>query len=136
MSKPIPKMQKYMTTTPFTIGQEQSIAKAQEIMKQHSIRHLPVLHAGKVVGLISERDIQLVETLKDVDPNTVLVGDAMSQDPYTVHPDASLDEVVETMAENKYGSAIVIDNDKVVGIFTTIDALITLSDLLHTRLKS
>jgi acetoin utilization protein AcuB len=134
MSKPIPSIQKYMTSAPHSIGAEQTVAHAQKQMKQHGVRHLPVLHGGKLVGLLSERDVALIETLRDVDPEKVTVEDAMSQQVYAVEPTAALDEVASEMAEKKYGSAIVVQNQKVVGIFTTVDACRALAELLVTRL--
>jgi len=134
MSKAIPSVQKYMTTSPHTIGEDQPMAVAHRMMREHKIRHLPVLRGAKIVGLVSDRDLHMVETLKDVDPRTVLVSEAMSQEPYVVSPDAALDEVVSTMARGKLGSAVVTQHDKVVGIFTTVDACRAFSDLLHTRL--
>ncbi|HEY1532804.1 MAG TPA: CBS domain-containing protein, partial [Polyangiaceae bacterium] len=122
MSKPIPSVQKYMTTSPHTIGEDQPMALAHRMMREHHVRHLPVLREAKIVGLISDRDLNMVESLQDVDPRKVLVSEAMSQDPYVVSPDAPLDEVVSMMAEKKYGSAVVTQHDKVVGIFTTVDA--------------
>lgn len=135
MTKAIPTIQKYMTTAPHSIGAEQTLAHAHEVLREHKIRHLPVLKGGALVGMITQRDLALVETLKDVDPKTVLVEDAMSTSLYTVAPDAQLDEVVSEMAEKKYGSAIVVQNHKVVGIFTTVDVCTALADLLHSRLK-
>lgn len=134
MSKPIPTIQKYMTTTPHSIGVEQTVAQAQKLMKEHDIRHLPVLHGGKLVGVLSDRDIALIETLKDVDPEKVSVEDAMTQQVYTVEPSVQIDEVVNEMAEKKYGSAIVVQNHKVVGIFTTVDVCRAFGELLATRL--
>ena len=134
MTKPIPSIQKYMTTSPHTVGEDQPVTVAHRMMREHHIRHLPVLRGAKIVGLVSDRDLNLVETLTDVDPHKVLVSEAMSQSPYVVSPDAALDEVVSTMAEHKYGSAVVTQHDKVVGIFTTVDACRAFADLLHTRL--
>jgi acetoin utilization protein AcuB len=134
MSKPIPTVQKYMTTSPHTIGDDQPMALAHQMMREHHIRHLPVLRGSKIVGLLSDRDLNMVETLKDVDPRKVLVSEAMSQDPYLVSPEASLDEVVSTMADKKFGSAVVTQHNKVVGIFTTVDACRAFADLLQTRL--
>jgi acetoin utilization protein AcuB len=136
MTKPIPTIQKYMTTCPHTIGDEQTMNKAHQIMREYRLRHLPVMNGGNLVGLLSDRDLNLVETLRDVDPAKVPVSDAMSPDPYTVSPDASLDDVVSTMAAKKYGSAVVMQNHKVVGIFTTVDACHAFAELLHTRLRS
>jgi acetoin utilization protein AcuB len=133
--KAIPKISKYMSTSPITVGQEQTLAHAHKILREHRIRHLPVLKGGHLIGIITDRDLNLVETLKDVDPEKVTVEDAMTPDPYTVSPEAALDEVVAEMAEKKFGSAVVIDNNKVVGVFTTVDAMSAFAELLHSRLK-
>jgi acetoin utilization protein AcuB len=85
--------------------------------------------------MLTQRDLALNESLKDVDPRSVPVEDAMSTEVYMVSPDAKLDEVVSEMAEKKYGSALVVQNHKVVGIFTTVDVCSALADLLHSRLK-
>jgi len=134
MSKPIPTIQKYMTTSPHTVGEDQTMEVAHRMMREHHIRHLPVLRGAKIVGLVSDRDLNFVETLKDVDPRRVLVSEAMTADPYVVSPEAPLDEVVSEMAEHKYGSAVVVQHGKVVGIFTTVDACAAFAELLHTRL--
>jgi len=84
--------------------------------------------------MLTERDLHLVETLKDVDPTKVTVEDAMSTQVYSVEPDTGLDAVAREMAEHKYGSAVVMQNQKVVGIFTTVDACSALAELLHGRL--
>lgn len=134
MTKPIPAIQKYMTTAPHTVGAEQTLTHAHQVMHEYKIRHLPVLRGGHVVGLITERDLALVGALKDVDPQLVRVEDAMSQEVYTVSPEAPLDEVVQEMAAHKYGSAVVMQNGKVVGIFTTVDVCTAFAQLLHGRL--
>lgn len=135
MTKPIPPIRQAMTTTPHSIGKDQTLALAHEILRTNQIRHLPVLEAGQLVGMLTHRDLALIESLKDVDPTKVTVEDAMSTEVYTVSPDAPLDEVVAEMAEKKYGSAVVLQNRKVVGIFTTVDACRALAELLHSRLR-
>jgi acetoin utilization protein AcuB len=123
-----------MTTTPHTIGSDQTIAKAAAVMSEHHIRHLPVLRGGRLLGVLSDRDVKLIEGFRDVDATTTKVEEAMTEQPYTVEPGAPLDEVVSTMAEKKLGSAVILQNNKVVGIFTTVDACRALSELLQTRL--
>ncbi|APR86867.1 CBS domain protein [Minicystis rosea] len=135
MSKSIPHVERYMTTSPLTIGRDQSLAHAHVTMREHQIRHLPVLDGGKLVGMISDRDLHMIETLRDVDPEKVVVEEAMVPEVYTVSPAAPLDEVVREMAAHKYGSAVVMDHNKVVGVFTTVDAMMAFADLLDTRLK-
>ncbi len=134
MSKPIPTIQKYMTTSPHSIGVEQPLSKAHDVMRQLGIRHLPVLHGGKLVGMLTDRDLHLVESLAGVDPTKVKVEDAMATVVYAVPPESPLDEVVDTMGEHKYGSAVIMQNEKVVGIFTTVDVCRALGELLRTRL--
>lgn len=133
--KAIPAIDKYMTSAPITIGAEQSLEKAAKLMHEHRIRHLPVLKGGQLVGILSDRDIKMVTSLKDVDPTKVLVDEALTSDPFTVSPKAALNEVCAQMAEHKYGSVLVLDNHKLVGIFTWVDALYAFQELLDTRLK-
>jgi acetoin utilization protein AcuB len=121
---------KYMTPAPHTIGKDQTLAKAHELMREYRIRHLPVLEGGKLIGILSDRDLKLVETLKDVDPRTVLVSEAMTEEPYCVAPLASLESVVREMAQKKYGSAVVMEGERVHGIFTAIDGLQALAWIL------
>jgi len=135
MSKAIPRIDKYMTPSPHSIGKEQSLAQAHHLMRAHQIRHLPVLSSGRLVGVVSDRDLHLIETLRDVDPGKVTIDEAMSPIVYTVTPKASLEVVVREMAQHKYGCAIVEDNGKVVGVFTTVDAMRAFVDLLDTRLS-
>lgn len=134
MSKPIPPVSKYMTTNPHTVRPSLTLAEAMQLMREHQIRHLPVLDGGQLVGMLSERDIRIIESFKGVDPTKTLVEDAMEQQVYAVRPGAPLDEVVSEMASKKYGSAVVMQNLNVVGIFTVVDALNAIAELLHTRL--
>ena len=134
MSKPIPTIQKYMTTSPHSIGIDQVLSKAHSMMHDHKIRHLPVLDGGKLVGMLTDRDLGLVESLRGVDPTTVTVEEAMASTVYAVSPETPLDEVVQSMGEHKYGSAVIMQNNKVVGIFTTVDVCRAFAELLHTRL--
>jgi len=133
--KAIPHISKYMTTQPHTIGSDQNLSKAEKMMGELRVRHLPVLEGGNLVGILSDRDVKLVESFKDVDPEKVTVAEAFTEDPFIVSPDSSLADVCSEMAAKKYGCAIVCDNKKLVGIFTWVDALTAMNELLNTRLK-
>ena len=124
-----PKVYKYMTPSPHSIGRDETLVVAHNIMRKNRIRHLPVLDGGVLVGLVSERDLLFIESLRDVDLAEVQVEDAMAVDPYFVNVDTPVREVAAMMIEHKYGSAIVVDHGHVVGIFTTIDALRAVLDL-------
>ena len=125
-----PTIRKFMTADPYTIGQEQTLAVAHKVMREHRVRHLPVLEGGKLVGVLSQRDLHLIETLRDVDPATTTVEEAMTMDVYVTSPSTPLEEVARTMAEHKYGSAVVVDRGKIAGVFTTVDALSALAHVL------
>ena len=120
-------VENFMTPAPHTVGAEQTLHYAEQKMHEHSIRHLPVLKGGELVGLVSLRDIRLVESI-DKDLESVVVDEACSSDPVMVEKGTSLSDVSRQMAENKIGSVLVMDGNKLVGIFTWIDALRALID--------
>jgi acetoin utilization protein AcuB len=134
MGKSIPPVSKFMTTMPHSVGVDQPLAKAQQLMREHHIRHLPVLRGGQLEGVVTDRDIALIGALKDINLQTARVEDAMTTEVYAVAPDAPLDRVAAEMAEHKYGSAVVVQNGHVVGIFTMVDACSALAELLKSRL--
>ncbi len=114
----------FMTRAPHSIGRDQTLATAHRMMRTHRVRHLPVLDGGKLLGIVSQRDLYFIETLQSVEMENVRVDEAMSPETYHVTPTTPLEEVVQAMAEHKYGCAIVVDaKGAVVGIFTTVDAL-------------
>jgi acetoin utilization protein AcuB len=123
-------IREYMTPTVQTIGVTASLAEARRSMKTHRVRHLPVVDGAKLVGLISQRDIVALEARPHLAASTACVQDAMAEVPYAVSPDTPLREVVQVMSENKYGSVVVIENEQIRGIFTTVDAMSVLSELL------
>lgn len=134
--KAIPAVRKYMTTVPHTIGFDQPLVKAEKMMKEYRIRHLPVLNGGKLVGILTDRDVKLVESFKDVDPIQVKVEEAFTPEPYITSPEASLADVCAEMAAHRYGCVLICDNQKLVGIFTWVDALKAFDELLATRLRN
>lgn len=123
-------IENYMSTVLILVEPTQTIAEAARLMRQHDIRHLPVVTKGKVVGILSQRDVHLIETLEDVDPMSVLVDEAMTDQPYVVEPEEPIHVVAHEMAARKIGSAVVAHGGKLLGLFTTTDALLALSALV------
>jgi acetoin utilization protein AcuB len=120
-----PRVREFMTTMPLTIDVRSSLSEARDTMSERSVRHLPVVNDGALVGIVSERDITLCEALGQ-NPAKVDVEVAMRARVFTCGPEAHLHAVAEEMAAHKYGSAVVVDVErpvKVLGVFTTIDAL-------------
>lgn len=120
------RIRDYMSLSPRTIPLGTHIAAAWAMMQQHRIRHLPVVENGRVVGLISDRDLQILRALHGVDPDDIMVSELMQGDPYVVSPDEPLRRVAHEMATRRIGSAVVVDGGEVVGIFTTTDALLAM----------
>jgi acetoin utilization protein AcuB len=132
--KTIPQIQKFMTPMPHSVGAQIQLKVALELMRTHGIRHLPVQEAGRLVGILTDRDIKLASSFDGAE--TLTVEEVMTPDPYVVTPQSPVDHVVEEMAKHKYGSALVVqENGKLVGIFTATDALLVLSELLHKNYR-
>jgi acetoin utilization protein AcuB len=135
MTKPVPQIKKFMTSVPMTVEKDSPLLEAAKIMQKNHIRHLPVLYKGEIEGILTNTDINLIRTLKNVDIEKLKVYDCFTPNPYKVHPETPLKEVLDEMAEKKYGCALIEDNNILVGLFTWIDALKATSELLETRLK-
>ncbi len=123
----------YMTPLPHTVGSEQTITFAQGIMQKYGIRHLPVLHGGELYGIVSDRDLGMIAGLNEVNPDATTVEEAMTQEAYTVSPETPLIDVLKQMLEHKYGSVVVVEGTKIIGIFTTHDALKLLVESFSAR---
>ena len=126
----------YMTDSPRTIGEDIPLSKALEMMLEHEIRHLPVQWGGKLVGLLTDRDVKLALTVHP-SAKDLKVSDVMTEDPYAVSSDCPLEQVASEMAKNKYGCAI-IENEqgRAVWIFTAVDGIRLLGEWLKANGKS
>jgi CBS domain-containing protein len=133
MSKAYPKISKYMTLVPKAINAECTLVEAMDFMQDKKIRHLPVIKAGKVYGIISDRDLKSIFAFAGTNPKALTVGEVCSDNVYTTKPDAPINEVAAEMASQKLGSALVMDNGHLVGIFTATDVCFALKDICETR---
>ena len=125
-----PNVERFMTHDPITITRDQSLNRARRLMRTHFIRHLPVVHDGRLVGIISQRDLFNFDRLTEINQNYLLVGEVMTRAPYTVGRLSPLREAAEQMASRRCGSAVVVEGDRVVGLLTSTDALRALSVVL------
>jgi acetoin utilization protein AcuB len=133
--KQMPQIQKFMTAMPHTVGRDIPLKTALSMMREHHIRHLPVQDGGKLVGILTDRDVKLASSFADA--QGLNVEEVMTPDVYKVKPEAALDAVVTEMAEHKYGCAVIEQgNGKVVGIFTSIDAMRVLAETLDANYRS
>lgn len=132
--KQIPEISRYMTTTPHSIGEDQPLSKAIELMDAYKIRHLPVLNGGHLKGILSDRDVKFALSIKGLEPESTTIEDISCEEVYTAQPATPLDEVLRNMSQKRLGSAVIMDNGKLVGIFTAVDAIRTFDEMLETKL--
>ena len=131
--KKMPDMATVMTPFPETVSASASLEEAKQLMYAKNIRHLPVTEDDRLVGVLSDRDVKLaiaVHRRKSADID-LTVADACHFEAYTVDHDERANEVVEHMAKNRIGSALVTRNGKLVGIFTTTDVCRLCAEVLH-----
>lgn len=125
-----------MTVRPQSVGPQEKISDAKQLMMKHSIKHLPVVEESRVVGVLTDRDIKLRQAVSsDSDFHmSARVESVCVMNPYTATPLASLSDVLSTMMKKRIGSAIIVDNDGgLLGIFTNMDACRILLDVLQKR---
>ena len=126
--KPI-TVEQFMTARPVCIEAGATVVEAYRMMQATSCRHLPVVREGKLLGLVSQRGLYRLEMLLNVDRVNDPVIDAMDV-PYVVEPETPLLGVAEEMERRKTGACVVAREGKVLGIFTTNDALTALAAIL------
>ena len=118
-----------MSTSPITIGPLANRAEALALMRSKKIHHMPVVDGGKVLGLVTDGD--LAELVPGSESKTA-VRDLMRAKPFTVSPEALVEDVVRDMTVQRLGSAaVVVDNGRVVGMFTATDGLRAFADYLR-----
>lgn len=121
----------YMTKNPITVSPDTPIDEATGLMKMNHFRRLPVIKEGKVIGIISDRDISRIApspatTLAKYEINSLLakmtVKDIMSTPIITVKSDATVEEAALLMSDNKIGGLPVVSSiGMLVGIITETD---------------
>jgi acetoin utilization protein AcuB len=127
----MPAVARYMTSRPVTIDSATTLAAAERLMRVHQIRHLPVVDAGRLVGLLVAHDVHMLELVGRLDLESVIVGSVMIRDPFTVRESEPLDRVVDVMAGRKLDAVVVMDLLGVRGIFTAVDACEALASVLR-----
>lgn len=114
-----------------------SIANAWEIMQSKQIRHLPVVQDGKIVGILSDRDLlRIAHTSPSGEIAFVprSVADIMTLNPIVCAPDASIASVATVMTEKKIDALPVVANGRLVGLVTSTDLMQLLIDRDELRL--
>jgi len=115
------QVKKRMTKKVVTIGKEATITDAINLMKEHSIRHLPVVEERELIGWVTESDIRGAYLASLIEQ--VSIGDIMIKDPITIAPEANLEEAAELLYRHGIGGLPVVDKSKLVGVITVADIM-------------
>ena len=117
-----------MTRELVTIGPVTSCDKARRLMDEYRIRHLPVVDSGRLVGMVSDRDVRSVMVHS---PGT-LASRIMTPDPVTVTPETRVEHAARLMLDRRFGSLPVTDGRALIGIVTYTDLLRALVQVIET----
>ena len=134
----------YMTTSVTTLPDDAKLLDAALMIRRTGKRHVPIVSAedGKVVGIISDRDVsrlapsilsqQSEEEYNDIFENTPITL-AMTKDPISIGPDATISEAVQLLYTKKISGLLVMENGQLKGIVTVTDMLGLLNELLNEK---
>lgn len=112
----------------FTLAPDASVSDARRLLDEHRIRHLPVVVADRVVGMLSDRDVR---SASRGDPDRTRVGELMTREILTVSPGTRVEEAARLMLAHRMGGLPVLEHGTLVGIVTTTDLLRALVNLLE-----
>ena len=131
----MPQMLVVMTPFPHHIDADASLASAWQMMEDGDIRHLPVFEHGDIIGVISARDLERAHMPGHPlsDETELLVGDLCTRRPYFVDISDPLDRVLDTMVDKRIGSALVLKEGDLAGVFTAADACRLLANTLREQ---
>jgi len=128
-----------MTRKVMTLTEDQTLREAIAVMQRHRIRHLPVVADGRILGILTDRDVKRAtpSLLSGVDQNqydrvlsTTRVSQVMTRNPYTVTPSTPLKDAVKVVVDRKFGALPVVEADMLVGIITSTDLLRAFHEML------
>ncbi|MDT8718519.1 CBS domain-containing protein [Clostridium sp. 19966] len=132
------KIRDVMTKDIASIETNDDLQKAASLMEQHNVGSIPVCEQGRVVGIITDRDIALRSVAKGSDTKNVSVRSVMSSNPATVNPDADVNDAVRIMSERQIRRLPVVENNTLVGMVALGDIALepALKNNAETALKN
>ncbi|HZY56446.1 MAG TPA: CBS and ACT domain-containing protein [Rubrobacteraceae bacterium] len=124
-----------MTREVITLGPDASAAQALGVCRVNNIRHLPIVERGRLVGLVSDRDLRDVSPPRGTgdEENTlgwVRVRDIMTRELITIHPLDTIEHAARELADRRIGCLPVVADGELVGIITSSDMMHTLMELV------
>lgn len=126
----MPTVARYMTREPYSVSSTASLDRARAMMRQHAIRHLPVIDGDKLVGVLAQSDVEAVAAVPGIELSHVEIARVMTPALH-VWGETPLDEVSDLMSDKRADCVVVMGGHGVQGIFTAVDALRALGELLR-----
>ncbi len=126
------RIENIMTRGVFTVDFDDSIKKADDIMKEEKVKHVPVVDSGKFIGMITERTLMEYSLRKIYDYDDAETGfnkisdfeNVMSRNVYLIYPEDSITKAIEIMTKKRIDYLPVVDWEKnLLGIITAMDIL-------------
>ena len=113
------KVRDIMVTEVVSIEPAASLTDAARAMEDANVGMLPVVQDGRVLGVITDRDIVVRAVAREADPGSTAVGDCLSINAIVAHPDWTTEQAMQTMAQAQIGRLPVLDDgDQLVGVVT------------------
>ena len=110
-----------MTTNPTTVERSTSVLEAAKVMAGEDVGPLPVTEGGRLVGIITDRDVVVRVLAEERDAQATTVGDICSSDLVTVTPEDDLDQALRKMASAQVRRLPVVEGDRIIGIVAQAD---------------
>lgn len=110
-----------MTSNPTTVERSTTVLEAAKVMAGEDVGPLPVTDGGRLVGIVTDRDVVVRVLAEERDPQSTTVGDICSSDLVTVTPDDELDQALRKMASAQVRRLPVVEGDRIIGIVAQAD---------------
>jgi acetoin utilization protein AcuB len=121
----------WMTRDPVSVAPDYPVSRALALMERSGVRHLLVVEGDRLTGIVSNRDVRRLVGAAAPAALAAPVSRIMSEGPITVPPDTSIAVAARLLLEERIGALPVLDGGRVVGIFTTADAIDALLALVE-----
>jgi acetoin utilization protein AcuB len=129
------KVRDWMTVDPVTVSPDTTVAEARSVMEADGFRHLPVVAGGRLIGIVSDRDVAIKEpalraavrqhNVEDLLDDDRPVESVMSAGPHVIGQDAAISEATRLLVSRRISALPVVDDDRtMVGIITSVDCLL------------
>lgn len=116
-----------MTESPQTAKPDMTAADAAGLMRQLDVGVVPVAEGGKLMGLVTDRDLVIRVVAERKDPNSVKLSEIATKSPVTISPDAKLAEAMDLMSQNRVRRLPVMKGEELVGIVSLGDAAVAIA---------